>query len=59
MQKKRRLARVQTLLSLHDLECRLPVAESTVSDAAVVSGVGFQAFREGLGLRQNPAGFLA
>ena len=59
MQRKRRIARVQTLFSLHDLHCLLPVAELTVSDAAVVSGVGFQALREGLGLRQNPAGFLA
>ena len=59
MQKRRRISRVQTLFSLHDLDCLLPVAELSVLSAAVVSGVGFQALREGLGLRQNPAGFLA
>ena len=59
MQKRRRISRVQTLFSLHDLDCLLPVAELSVLIAAVVSGVGFQALREGLGLRQNPAGFLA
>ena len=47
------------MFSLHDLDCLLPVPELAVSDAVVVADVGFQALREGLGLRQNLAGFLS